>query len=314
MILKYKPWQLWFLVLAFTVPIITISACSPTVMQSEKLSDVGIKYTEAVNELIEVTTDAIIDADSDNLLYIQRLTSLADKKEEKQQSEKRLREHDEQVKKLVATLGSFRGYTATLKTYFINLQDLARTDAPESAAKAVEELSASINHANNTLLKTEKLGITDKEKEAFGSLAGLTVKGYKSAQLQEALKRDASIIAEQLLLHEKLLIKLGGILKHSTKKAYADEWKTKILKPYRNKNISSPTSWKKERKRLLKSTFFVTTLDNAEKAAKQMRLVWANILEGKTDLQSIGLLLNDINELTAVLQQLKEAAKEDEGG
>ena len=57
--------------------------------------------------------------------------------------------------------------------YFINLQALARSDAPESAAMAVGELSASINFANKNLINDEKLVISSNEKEAFGSLAGL---------------------------------------------------------------------------------------------------------------------------------------------
>jgi len=74
-------------------------------------------------------------------------------------------------------------------------------------------------------------------------------------------------------LHGKLIEKLSGIMKQSAKKAYINEWKLKVLKPYKNKKISNESNWKKERKRLLKSTFFETSLDNAKETAQQMRLV-----------------------------------------
>ena len=298
--------------LVSAVLILIFSACTHTVRQSQDLSDIGIKYTDAIKELIDVTTDTVIDDDSDNLLYTQQLTSYDDKVKEKKELEKRLKEHDKVIEELVTTLGRFRGQTNTLKAYFINLQSLSRTDAPESAANAVAELSTSINYANANLRERENLIITDEQKKAFSSTAGLVAKGFQSANLQKALKRDAPIISEQLYLHEKLIEKLSRILKHSAKIAYINEWKLKVLKPYKNKEIINESNWKKERKQLLKSTFFETSLDNAKNTAKQMRLVWGNILENKTDLESVGLLINDINEMTAALHQLKQSFKEAE--
>lgn len=304
------------LLIPFCIALLLFSgpACTQAIKESQDFSGVGIRYADAMAELIDFTVDTVIDDDSENLLYTLKLTSLPDKEKEKKLLEKRLKKHDEDIKSLVSTLGRFRGYTATLKTYFVNLQALAGSNAPDNAALAVAELSASINHANKTLLDAEKLAITDKEKDAFGALAGLAAKGVKSAKLSAALQRDAPIIDEQLLLQEKLLAKLAGILRHSAKKAYINERKIIILKPYKNKKINNPSKWKKERKRLIKSTFFVTSLDKATKTARQMRLVWGYIVEGGTSLESIGMLISDINEMTAALHQLKEAAKEDEGG
>ncbi len=305
------PWRACLCLVALTF---TGHACTQHIKEGQDFSNVGIRYADAMTELIEFTTDTVIDDDSDNLLYTLQLTSLADKDEEKALLEKRLKEHDENIKSLVTTLGRFRGYTATLKTYFLNLQALSGSNAPESAALAVAELSASINHANRTLLEAEKLAVTAEEREAFGALAGLAAKGVKSVKLSTALKRDAPVIEEQLLLQEKLLARLAGILKHSAMKAYINDRKEKVLKPYKNKKINNPSSWKKERKELIKSTFFVNSLDRATKTARQMRLVWGYMVEGDTDLESIGSLISDINEMTAALHQLKEAAQEDEGG
>jgi hypothetical protein len=292
-----------------TVLLIGIAACTHTIKQSEEFSDVGVKYADAVVELLDITTETVIEDDSNTLLYLQDLTSLEDKKEERKELEKFLNEHDDKLSALLATLGQFRIYTRTLKGYFVNLQALAGTDAPESTAKAVAELSASINHASKSLRKSENLLINDTEKNALAVLGRLVSKGVQSAMLREALERDAPIIGEQLLLHEKLLAKLAGILKHSANKRYEIDRKIKVLKPYKNKEITNIEEWKKARENLLKSTFFVTSLDKATKASQQMRVIWEGILEGKTDLGSIGLLLEDINEITAVTRQLKEAVK-----
>lgn len=304
---KFK--QSWLSAIGLTVLLIGIAACTHTIKQSEEFSDVGVKYADAVVELLDVTTETVIEDDSNTLLYLQYLTSLEDKKEERKKLEKFLNEHDDDLSALVATLEQFRIYACTLKGYFVNLQALAGTDAPESTAKAAADLSESINHASKSLRKSEKLVISGAEKDAFSTLGRLVSKGVQSAKLREALERDAAIISEQLLLHEKLLAKLAGILKNSAKERYETERKTKVLKPYKNKEITNIEEWKKARERLLRTAFFVSSLDTATKAAGEMRLVWEGILEGKSDLGSIRLLLEDINEITAVAHQLKEAAK-----
>jgi hypothetical protein len=97
-------------------------------------------------------------------------------------------------------MGRFHHHTRTLGGYFVNLQALAGTDAPERTAMAVEELSKSINDANKTLRESEKLAVSNAEKAALGKLAGLVAKSIQAAKLRKALERDASIIGEQLLL------------------------------------------------------------------------------------------------------------------
>lgn len=289
-------------------------ACTYTIHQSTKFSDVGIKYTEAVEELLRVTEDTIIEDDSNTLLYIQDLTSQKDKKEESRLLEKRLKQHDEEVLAILKTLSQFRRQTRLLNAYFINLQALARTDAPSDTAKAVGQLSASIDNARLALEKSERLSISEPEREAVSDLAELVSRGVQSSKLREALERDAPIIGGELLLHEKLLTKLAGILEQSAKKRFVNERKVKVLKPYKSKKIKNKEQWKKARESLLKSTTTIPTLEAATEAARQMRLFWKSILEGRTDVTSIQLLLADINDLTAALGKLKGAAQQAEEG
>lgn len=57
---------------ALTIFAVTFS-CSHTSRKSQQLSDVGVKYADAMGGLIDVTTDTVINDDSDTLLYIQKL-------------------------------------------------------------------------------------------------------------------------------------------------------------------------------------------------------------------------------------------------
>ncbi len=289
-------------------------ACTYTIHQSTEFSDVGIKYTEAVEELLRVTEDTIIEDDSNTLLYLQDLTSMEDKKEESRLLEKRLKQHDEEVLTILRSLAQFRRHTRLLNAYFVNLQALARTDAPGDTAKAVGQLSASIDNARLALEKSERLSISESERDGISDLAKLVSRGVQSSKLKEALERDAPIIGAELVLHEKLLTKLAGILEQSAKKKFVNERKVKVLEPYKSKEIKNKEQWKKARESLLKSTTTIPTLEAATEAARQMGLVWKGILEGKTDVTSVQLLLADINDLTAALGKLKGATQQAEEG
>ena len=66
--------------LALAVFFLIASGCTHTIQKSQEFSGLGIKYADAIKDLIDVTTETVVDDDSDNLLYTQRLTSYDDKK------------------------------------------------------------------------------------------------------------------------------------------------------------------------------------------------------------------------------------------
>jgi hypothetical protein len=265
-----------------------------------------------MEQLLEATTTLVIEDDSNTLLYQQRLTSHRDKKVERDALEGFLNRHDEELKRQIALFAMLRDQNRLLRHYFQNLKTLATKDASASAAQAVEGLSSAINSANGVIKNsTPNVVITDDEREAITSLAGLAAKGVQARMLKEALKRDSAIVDEQLLLHEKLMAILADILKHSAEKRYVTDRKTRIVRPYKNKAIDDVEAWKQARKELMLSAFHSEALDRAVLAARQMRLVWRNIVENKTSLASVNLLITDLNELVATTELIQKARMED---
>jgi len=304
--------RFFYYILSLLIFFFLLSGCTQTITQSANFADSGIKYTDAMNSLLEVTADTVIDDDNAMLLYQQRLVSMEDKKEEQKKLEGYLKERDKALEPLLKTLGTFQSQNQTLKSYFVNLKGLAETDAPERIEESVKGLSASINQANTTILESKQVVFTEAEKNAIGRLSGLVAKGVKAAKLQAALKRDASIIGEQLLLHEKLLDRLSKMLRQSAAEANIILKKEEVIRPYKKKEISNVTEWKATRKRLLKTSFYDQSLDTAKRAAGEMQMIWQGILEGKQDIASMQLLIADINDFAAAMNQLKEAHKEKE--
>ena len=64
---------------------------------------------------------------------------------------------------------------------------------------------------------------------------------------------------------------------------------------------------------MLKGTFVDEGLERATEASQKMQLEWQGLIEGKEDLGSIQLLLDDINEIAVLTQRLRKAA-ESKGG
>lgn len=277
-----------------------MSACSHTVKQTETMAAAGIQYADAMSALIDVTTDKVIEDNNMLLLKLQELNSNPDK------LKGYLKRQNDAVKKQVDMLSSFHDNTIMLKQYFFNLQALAGSDAPERAVEATQALSSSINRANSTLRSSGDVVFGDTENQAVSKLAGMVVQGVQAGQIRRALERDAEIIGVQLVLHEKLLEKISAILKQSYQKRLIDLDK-RVSKAYVKREIKNERKWGRNRKQLLKSSFFDQNLENAIVASKNMRAIWEEILKGNKDIGSMQLLLEDINAFTQTTLALKEA-------
>jgi hypothetical protein len=224
-----------------------------------------------------------------------------------------IQERDSAILELIKELNSFRRYTQQLKVYFLNLQALANSPIQAETGSAVRELSNSINNANKDINEMKELKLSDEEINGIASLSQLVAKGVHAAKINAALQRDAKIIGEQLLLHEKFLDYLTD-MHVDRSRIESDEFRNlKVIGPYAKKEAKIGKQWKKDRKTWLKSQYIFESLNKAKEAARQLRSVWEQILLGQSDPASITLLLQDINEFVVTINKIKEA-NESKGG
>jgi len=273
--------------------------------QGRDLCTAGIQYTEALDELLDVTIRTMIDYDSDELLRQRKFADPNDLR-------RFLDERDKALIEQVKTLEAFRNHGRRLRAYFVGLQALADAKVQESAAAAVEDLSGSVTAANASLARSNHLDLNEQERAYLSKLGGLVAKGVHAEAVRKALVRDAAVIAEQLILHEKLLERLRGILEDR----YAGQMDVvrnqKIRKPYVNAAESLGDEWKADRAQWIRSSFCLDELTKAGEAIRQMRFIWAGILQGEQNVESVQLALNDIYAFTQAVYTLHEADKEKE--
>jgi hypothetical protein len=295
-------------IVAASVACLGLGGCvgsARTVQQGKDLCGASIQYTEALDTLLNVTIETVIDYDSDELIRQRKYADPNDLR-------RFLDERNEALIEQVKTLETFRGHSRRLQAYFVGLQELVDAKLQESAAAAVGDLSESIAAANESLSQSQKLDLNEQERASLSQLGGLVAKGVHAEVVRKVLRRDAAVIAEQLMLHEKLLEKLREILEDRCAGQMDVIGNQKIRKPYVAAAEPLGDEWKADRKQWIRSSFCLEELTKAVEAIRQMRFVWAGILEGRRNIESVQLALNDIHAFTQAVHALHEAGKEQE--
>jgi hypothetical protein len=282
--------------IALGLSTILMSGCvTQSIQQGKDLSISGIAYAEAVDKLLDVTMDRIIDFDSEELKKTRRGSDLKGMITQKNQA----------VVNELVEIEKFRAHTKLLKTYFLNLQALANSPVKDDMGGTVQLLSDSISKLNKA--KDGKENLTDDQKKQIGALGGLVASTVHAGTIKRALARDAEVIGIYLALQENQLQNLAGILRDrflAENDLFLNE---KVIAPYIDKSQVLGAGWAKDRKKWFKTQFISQRLLTAQEAAKQLRGVWADILQGKTDTNSLSVLISDVNEFVITVQALEAA-------
>ena len=289
------------MIIAIGLGFLLISGCATqSIQQGKDLSTSGIAYTNAVDKLLDVTTDRIIDFDTEEL------------KRSRRGSDPRgmITEKNMAVTDVIKELEEFRKQTRLLKTYFLNLQALADSPVKDDAGGAVESLSDSISKLNKTLGGIDgKENLNADQKTQIGKLGGLVANATHADKVKRALERDAEIIGIYLALQENQLENITDILKDRFKAENDLFLNEMVIAPYVDRNQKLGSAWENNRKQWLKTQFLSDELDTAKTAAKQLRGIWADILQGKSDINSLSVLISNVNEFVTTVQALEAAGE-----
>lgn len=290
-----------FFLLVVGLTAVIISGCATQSIQLGKdLSKSGVTYTEAVDKLLLVTTERVIDFDNAEVKKSRRGTTGL---------EEMIRAKDEAVLDLILEIEKFRLQTKLLKAYFINLQALSDSPVKNDTGEAVKTLSDSISKLNKSLSGKDKL--TDDQKTQISTFSGLVTNSIHAAKVKDALHRDAKVIGENLALQEIQLRNISDILKDRFDSENDLFYKEKIIAPFKNTKQTLGNDWDSDRKQWFKTQFISQQLLTAQEAAKQLRGVWADILQGKPDIDSLNVLITEVNEFVVVVHALNTDKKTD---
>jgi hypothetical protein len=190
---------------------------------------------------------------------------------------------------------------------------LADSPVKDDFGGAVKSLSDSISKLNMTIGgKDGAESLTEAQKNEIGALSGLVANSIHAAKIKNALERDAEVIGTYLLLQEKQLKTISEILKDRFQAENELFLNEKVIAPYVDRDKSIGLQWEADRTKWFKTHFVSQRLDTAQVAAEQLRGVWADILQGNTDINSLSILISDVNEFVVTVQALKDASEQDD--
>jgi hypothetical protein len=281
-------------VLALLLP---AGCLTQSVRQAKDLSGSGIAYAEAVDQLLDIARDQVISFDNQELV---RTRSGADPQE-------MLAARNTALLALLDELERCRDQARLLKIYFCHLQALANTPVRDDAGSAVRAASDSLSRLN-AALRGRKL-FSEEQQKYLGTLSGLVAQTTLAAQLRTAFTRDAEIIGTCLVLQEAQLEQIASLLQDRFMAANDLFLNEKVIAPYVNRDKALSRQWSADRTHWLKSRFTCRQLATARDAARQLRGVWADLLQDGADLRSVNALLADVHAFTGTVQAL-EAARE----
>jgi hypothetical protein len=279
-----------------------LQACATyRINQFKTFSEAGKLYTEAMIELTEEVGNVAIDADSAVLmtsrdtLTVEERTSL-------------LESHTEEVRKLLTVLHDIREHTLLLKRYFSVLSNLAEPDA--SAVMREEAIGLT-----DALLKLSPRlkGATIGEAPVMDFMGGavpLTVAQFQQAELERELRENAPIVERQLELQHAVLTALAGEMKADLDIVLKQRTYRDIAKPYISEK-KLPKNWMKQRREVLSAYVTMASLDNAARAAEDLKKAFVALVERKIDPEDFSELFAEINAMVDIVE-LAEGSKGDQ--
>ena len=285
-----------------TIFLLLSSGCATTqtIQQGKDLSTSGIAYADAVNALLDVTNDRVIDFDTAELVKSRRGPNPKEMIIQKNQA----------VADVVGEIRQFQAQTKLLKAYFQNLQALADSPVKDDVGGAVQSLSDSISKLNKALDgQGGKEKLSADQKKQIGALGGLVAGSIQAEKVKRALARDAEIIGAYLALQELQIKNISDILQDRFNAENDLFLNQSVIAPYADQSKPLPDKWAANRKQWFKTQFVSQQLNTAREAAKHLRGVWVDILQGKSDVNSLRSMISDVNEFVTTIQALEAASK-----
>lgn len=276
--------------LATLVAAAILTGCTTVpVSRGKAVAETGKKYVEAMGKVNDLAYEKTLSF-SANLLASQvppRLSTDLDAFTESHQARSKL-------------IDEYKVYLAGLTAYFTDLEALANGDQSEATSAALGKVVDSLMN------QPPKLKVTDDQKVALTGLAGMIAKQFHSAAVEKALRRDADVIAQALVVTDNMLNEhIRQIVlreKALREKLYAE----KVVKPF-SSQAQLGDEWKKAWTDYVRAPPSIAILEEGRKASATMQLAWKGVLRGDYSLIEIQASLANVKASLDTLSAAKDA-------
>jgi hypothetical protein len=278
---------------------ITFSTSCKSTKEYANLAQAGTTYATAMDRLLFATQDIEIDATSERLLQDDALSN------QSLTNYRNLSNENEKTLKLIVLL---RAHVKLLSRYFGLLYELATSNAPERAKKAIgTEKTGIIGNLNAIGAEIRGTGVvTGGAAAAAGPITAAIVGGKIRGALKDELNARRETIERELVLQEELLKFLSTQINHDLAVIQETREQRLVIGPLTSTTaIASPDVWINNRRSVLTMKLTAQELATASDNIKKLREAFEDLVSGKLTLDRVNSLLADFESLLTIAEKLK---------
>ncbi len=272
------------------------SSCTTAKINHFKnFSQAGAAYSDVVEVFLDEAGTAAIETDSLVLMKTRPQLTIEERKQT-------ILEHNQLLRERLAILGDLKRHADLLRTYFQALAALAESDAPSGIGTATEGV---VNALGKLHPKIKGAKIGERDVSSFvSSVTKIAVAHFQAGALEEELKERSQTIERELDLQQAALSAVIEGLRTDLQFQTQQVESKDVILPYVREG-SLPKKWKQRRREALNAHFVLSSADAAADAAKELKISFVGLSEGRLTLVDIPALVNDMNEILTLMEKTK---------
>jgi len=284
-----------FLTMLLAAILIAGCAAKSKIDQFSGFADAGQQYAGAMQALIEVAGQSMVNANSQKLL--QSKSGILGEPVPKPEFNK----NDQAMRDNLAALDKISLQLTLLAAYFDALDKMAKSDVPEQFAQQLDGLADNLNGLTASLNQAPLLHSADGSQGVIGGVGDLAMRGVQYRKLRRNLRNSKDTIAAVLAQQERLLAAIREQLLADARFAQAREYERTVLNPYYDddslQSSGEQQQWMQERYRLLAEPQLGQAFQDAAAAAGKLQQAWRKLLAD-------GMTPQDVVDLNSRLQPI----------
>ena len=280
------------------IALLLVTGCAAQQARVEKGSSfatAGIAYVDALPAIFDESFELTVAGNTSSLML-----SREDLSED--QRMEMLSNSDDLLTDRLSLLRDLQRHSMLLRSYFISLQALLSNENATGVNAAADGVMSSL-----TALRPE---IEDKSiagaqvSSLVGPVVNLAVGAYQNAALKRELELRGSVIERELALQKEVINALVEDMTDNAELVMQIEQLNPIFDEYVS-GSSVSADWSNRRVAAYKLTIHLSSYEDISKAAANMHSAWIALVEGSETDSSIGLLIEDIEQMLALARLFK---------
>jgi hypothetical protein len=279
---------------------LTITSCGATLAEYQRFANAGKSYAGAMDGLLATSGNLFVEANSEALID----NDLQDPAKD------RLAYADANgnVDSWLKLVGQARKHTDLLKRYFIALENLATSDAPQKSREATEKIFVQLNTVG-ALLQPSLLAnplVSEEASKAYSTIPELIIATKIRGDLRAEIEARKEAIFKELLTQELTQKLLGRQIRKNLILIQAIKDRRTVKKEYiAPVPVLSPQAWIDQRSAIRRMTLSIDALDTASDASQKFKEAFVELVDDRLTIARANSLLDDVEALLKTVKDLQ---------